>query len=218
MHPKLRMLQVVLWFLLLCVSSLSQAQVEQFVEGQHYFSLKQVQPQQTGTKIEVLEMFSYACPHCGQVAPAVKAWESARPAQAQLRLLPVVWQKPAWPEYAAVFFAAQKLGVLDKSHLALFDLMYVQNKPPQNLEEVGAFFEQFGIKKEVFKQTMESPEINAMLQDAAKVGGNYEIEGTPSFVVAGRWRFDVGTAGGMDRIGPLINFLVSKALVAQAKK
>lgn len=199
---------VVAW---LC-SAAAFAQVEKYAEGTHFFKLKEPQPVQTGDKVEVLEVFNYACSHCGFLDPVLIEWAKTKPEQAQLRYLPAVWQKPAWPEYAAVYFTAEKLGVIDKSHHALFDLMYVQKKSPKDLNEIAAFFNQFGIKSEDFIATFSSPEINAKLQAAAQEVGKYEVEGTPTLIVAGQWRFDVVSAGGPDQIGPLINFLVSRAL------
>jgi thiol:disulfide interchange protein DsbA len=208
------MKNLLLWCLLL-ISPALFAQ-SKFIEGQHYFELKTPQAQLTGDKVEVLEIFSYACPHCGHVAPTVSAWKAKKPKQAELRYLPAVWQKPSWPEYAAVFFSAKKLGVLEKSHDALFDLLYVKQKPPQSLDEVAQFFTQFGIKAEDFVATMNSEEVRAQLADAAQVVANYEIEGTPAFIVGGRWRFDVTSAGGQEQIAELINYLVDKSL--QSKK
>ena len=49
--------------LILGLSNVS-AQEPQFIEGGHYELLNEVQPVQTGDKIEVVELFWYRCPHC----------------------------------------------------------------------------------------------------------------------------------------------------------
>lgn len=188
------------------------AQVERFVEGTHYFALKVPQPTLTGDKVEVLEVFNYACAHCGHLDPVIEKWHATKPKQAQLRYLPAVWQKPAWPEYAAVYLTSLKLGVADKSHHALMDLMYVQNKVPKDLTEIAQFFTQFGVTSEQFTQTFSSPEIGEQLKTAAQQIGGYEVEGTPTLIVDGRWRFDVTSAGGPEQVGPLIDHLVTRAL------
>ena len=38
-------------------------------EGNQYLRLKNPQPVETGKKIEVIEFFSYGCPHCGELEP-----------------------------------------------------------------------------------------------------------------------------------------------------
>lgn len=198
--------------LILLLATVTAHAQERFTEGTHYFTLKEWQATATGDNVEVLEVFNYACPHCGHLDPVIEKWHQTKPKQAELRYLPAVWQKPAWPEYAAVYYTAEKLGVVDKSHHALMDLMYVQNKAPKDLNEIAAFFTQFGVTAEQFTTTFSSPEIGEKLKNAAQAIGKYEVEGTPTLIVDGRWRFDVTSAGGPENIGPLIDFLVTRAL------
>src|SRR5438270_11108982 len=42
----------------------SGAASAQLVEGKNYDRIKNPQPTESGNKIEVIEFFSYACPHC----------------------------------------------------------------------------------------------------------------------------------------------------------
>ena len=95
--------------------------------GHAYFTLKEAQPTAVGDTVEVLEIFSYACSHCGQLDPVLVKWEKNKPAEAELRYMPAVWQKPGWVEYAAAFYTAEKMGILKQSHHALMDLLWVQN-------------------------------------------------------------------------------------------
>lgn len=208
--------------LLLCVllpSPLLFAQVERFVEGTAYFTLKEKQATAVDPdKVEVLEVFSYACSHCGHLDPVLVEWSKNKPAQAQLRYMPAVWQKPGWVEYAAAFYAAEQLKILDLSHHALMTRMWAENQPPKDLNEVGEFYAQFGVTAEEFTKAMQSPEVSAKLQAAAQDVGKYEVEGTPTLIVDGRWRFDLISAGGPENIGALIDFLVAKAMAMRGKQ
>lgn len=191
------------------------AQVEKYALGTHYFELAQRQPVQTGDRIEVLEIFSYACSHCGTLDPILEAWEKSKPEAAELRLLPAVWQNPGWVEYAAAYFTAEKLGVAKQSHHPLMKLLWADRKPPADLDAVAEFYTQFGVKADEFKALMQSPEINAKLQEAANVVRAYEVGGTPTLVIDGRWRFDMASSGGPEQVPALIDFLVQKALAAR---
>ena len=51
------------------------------------------------------------------------------------------------------------------------------------------------------------------MQTASQQVGKYEVGGTPTLIVDGRWRFDMTSAGGPEQVGELIDFLVAKALV-----
>ena len=54
-------------------------------EGREYLRLKNPQPKETGKKIEVIEFFSYGCPHCADLEPILQNWMKTMPADVQLR-------------------------------------------------------------------------------------------------------------------------------------
>lgn len=187
-----------------------------FQEGQAYFPLKAPVATQAGAgQVEVLEVFSYACKHCGELAPVLADWEQRRPPAAQLRYLPAPWSNPGWMEYAAAFFAAEKLGVLARSHPALMDRLWKQKMPMVSTQEIADFHAQYGVDATAFLAEMNTSETQLKLLDTAELLNRMEVTATPVFIVDGRWRFDVGSAGGPERVGPLIDFLVAKALEAR---
>ena len=49
------------------------------VEGRQYARIGPV-PVETGKKIEVIEFFSYGCPHCAEFEPFLMDWVKAQPA------------------------------------------------------------------------------------------------------------------------------------------
>src|SRR5664279_1591464 len=59
------------------------------VEGRDFAKLSPPQPGATPGKIEVLEFFSYACPHCNAFEPQLEAWAKTLPADVALRRVPV---------------------------------------------------------------------------------------------------------------------------------
>jgi len=103
---------------------------KQWQAGQDYFVLETPQPTSTGDKIEVLEVFSYACPHCAHFQPYAEELKSKLPANAQFVLLPAVFQAP-WEPFARAFYTAKSLGLLDKTHQALFDAIHRDRLPLQ---------------------------------------------------------------------------------------
>ena len=59
---------------LLAAFAMSVAGAAEVVEGKDYVRLKNAQPVETGKKIEVIEFFSYGCPHCNDLEPILDAW------------------------------------------------------------------------------------------------------------------------------------------------
>ena len=68
------------------------AQTAALQEGKQYIRLKNPQPVETGKKIEVIEFFSYGCPHCGDLEPVLQGWLKTMPADVEFRRIPVMFR------------------------------------------------------------------------------------------------------------------------------
>ena len=78
-------------------------------EGNQYLRLKNPQPVETGKKIEVIEFFSYGCPHCGEFEPVLQNWLKTMPADVQFRRIPVMFQE-RWGPLAKIYYTLEALG------------------------------------------------------------------------------------------------------------
>ncbi len=79
------------------------------VEGTNYVRLKNQQPTESGKNIEVLEFFSYGCPHCGELEPQLQAWLKTKPADVTFRRVPVMFQ-PRWENLAKIYYTLDAMG------------------------------------------------------------------------------------------------------------
>jgi thiol:disulfide interchange protein DsbA len=92
------------------LAALSMAAAAQSVEeGKEYLRLKNPQPVESGKKIEVIEFFSYGCPHCADLEPILQGWVKTMPADVQLRRIPVMYQE-RWIPLAKVYYTLDALG------------------------------------------------------------------------------------------------------------
>jgi len=78
-------------------------------EGREYVRLKNPQSVETGKKIEVIEFFSYGCPHCADLEPILQNWMKTMPADVQLRRIPVMFQE-RWIPLARIYYTLEALG------------------------------------------------------------------------------------------------------------
>ena len=85
----------------------------QLVEGKNYRRIANPQPVETGRKIEVLEFFSYGCPHCAELEPHLDAWLAKAPADVAFRRIPVMFQQ-RWVPLAKIYYTLDALGVESK--------------------------------------------------------------------------------------------------------
>jgi thiol:disulfide interchange protein DsbA len=155
--------------------------------GADYTLIEPPQPTSTGDKVEVVEVFSYACPHCAHFQPYADELKSKLPANAQFVLIPAVFN-PSWEPFARAFYTAQTLGLVDKTHQALFDALHRDHLPLGSLEALANFYAGYGASSGNFLSTANSFVIDAKMSHGADLIRSYGIEATPTLVVNGKYR------------------------------
>ena len=156
-----------------------------FTEGKEYVALKSPagQAQPTGP-VEVVEAFSYGCPHCAEFAPYMDKLRAELPKDVTVRYMPVVFSD-AWAPYAQAFYAAQQLGVLEQTHDALFKAM-LEHYPLNSLQDMATWYGRHGVDPQKFLAAATSDEtIRKMTADRNTEMG-WGIDSTPTLVVGRR--------------------------------
>ena len=190
--------------------------------GTHYLVIEPAQPTSAPAgNVEVVEIFSYACIHCAHFQPMVDRWKAKKPANATFVYLPAAWSQP-WEWTARAFYAADALGVLDKTHAKFFDALHVQHVPIKTFDDIAQWYaENAGVDAAQFTQVANSFAINAKIQKSKQSVPRYGVDGTPSLVVAGKYRITGQTAGGLEQMFDVADFLIameSGATPAPAKQ
>jgi thiol:disulfide interchange protein DsbA len=171
-------------------------------------------------KVVVTEVFSYACPHCAHYQPYADEIKSKLPPGAQFELLPAVFQ-PAWEPFARAFYTAKSLGLLDKTHQALFDAVHRDHQPLRTIEDLAnLFYANYGANPGTFLSTATSFVIEGEMAQGAQRARDYGVEATPTLIVNGKYRVSMNAEHG---IGPAETVqialdLVKQELAAKAKK
>ncbi|HET7558226.1 MAG TPA: thiol:disulfide interchange protein DsbA/DsbL [Rhodanobacteraceae bacterium] len=151
----------------------------EYTEGKQYVRIKGAQ--QANGPVAVVEVFSYACPHCAEFAPFMDKLRADLPRNVQVRYMPAIFS-PAWEPYARAFYAARQLGVLDQTHDALFQAMQ-QNYPLNSLEDLAAFYARHGVEQQKFLDTANSRQTDAMISADQALERSWGIDATPTLVV-----------------------------------
>jgi thiol:disulfide interchange protein DsbA len=179
------------------------------VPGQGYNVISPEVPTQTGDKIEVLEVFWYACPHCYDFEPYVKEWLASKPDDVVFRRMPGIFRKN-WIPHAKAFYTAEKLGVLDKIHSPLFDAIHKERKKIHDDAAMKKFFVKQGVDEDEFTKVYESEEIDIKAKQAFVMGQKYKITGVPAIIVNGKYMISGSTAGSFENVLKITNALVDK--------
>ena len=186
-------------------------------EGTRYFLVEPPQPTASGSKVEVLEVFSYACIHCAHFQPTADTIKKELPSYASFSYMPAIFT-PQWEPYARAFYTAQSLGVLDKSHQALFDALHTQHKPLSDINALAAVYADYGIDPAKFISASTSFEVESKMARSVAMVPKYGIDGTPSIIVNGKYRLNRGSAGSDEQVVELVKYLVEKAHKETAAK
>ncbi|KZX86005.1 hypothetical protein A3715_03580 [Oleiphilus sp. HI0009] len=188
-------------------------------KGTHYKELPF--PVKTGdaSKIEVVEVFWYGCPHCYEFNnDHLPQWEESFPDDVDFRLLPATF--PGWVTHAEVFFAAEELGKIEEMHQALFDAIQGAPKKYQDRDDFVEIFEKHGVSEEQYMAVFEASgfrKISKIDEQVKKAGDRikaYRLTGVPALIVNGKYKIGVRDAGGFANMIKVANFLIAQERAA----
>ncbi|BFM19134.1 thiol:disulfide interchange protein DsbA/DsbL [Gilvimarinus japonicus] len=195
--------------LVACAEDSATAAAPGYEEGKEYTELAEAVRTDDADKIEVREMFAYTCGHCFRFDPLFHEWREKQADDVNVVQTPVVWAKQMEP-YARAFYTAKALGVLEDSHMDLFNALHIQKARILNVEDFAEFYSQYGVDKDKFTKTFESFGIDSQLRQGDAKARAYGISGTPELVVDGRYRVSASGAGGHREMLQVADYLVEK--------
>ena len=180
-----------------------------YKEKIHYERVLPAQPTTTGDKVEVVEMFWYGCPHCNSLEPYVNRWVKKKPAQAEFVRMPAIF-RPEWELHARAYYTAEILGVLEKTHAAMFEAIHQQKRRLGTDAEIQKLFAEHGVSTEDFNRVFRSFAVEAKIRRAKDMSERYGIRGVPALIVNGKYRTGAQLAGGNANIFRVVDFLVAQ--------
>jgi len=200
-----------------------------WVEGTHYFRIAVPRPTSLPPgKVEVTEVFSYACPACNLFVPTMHELKQGLPANAVIDYLPASFNPSEdWPMFQLAYCTAQALGVADRWHDAMFDAVWntgelavidpQTNRPKGRLptiEDAARFYERHaGVPAAKFLSKTDGAAsfmVDRCVRTDEALLAAYGIDRTPTIVVNGKYRLHVESAGSADKLVELVKWLVAK--------
>lgn len=190
------------------------AHAEDIQAGKQYIELNSPVPVAQPGKIEVVELFWYGCPHCYQFEPSIQPWAAKLPQDVHFVRIPAMFGG-LWNAHGQMFLTLEAMGAEAKVHEAIFSAIHREGKKLATPEEMAEFLAGQGIDKDVFLSTYNSFAIKGQVEKAKKLAMAYQITGVPVLVVDGKYRFDLGTAGGPEGALKVADFLIAKERAAK---
>ncbi|MCW3147551.1 thiol:disulfide interchange protein DsbA/DsbL [Stutzerimonas stutzeri] len=185
-----------------------------FQAGKEYDVLSSpVQVAEPG-KIEVVELFWYGCPHCYQFEPVINPWVEKLPEDVVFKRIPAMFGG-VWNTHGQLFITLESMGVEKQVHDAVFAAYHQERKKLATPEEMAEFLAGQGVDKDAFLKAFNSFGVKSRVEQAKKLGMAYQITGVPVLIVNGKYRFDLGSAGGPQRTLEVADFLIEKERTAR---
>ncbi|WLQ12244.1 thiol:disulfide interchange protein DsbA/DsbL [Hahella aquimaris] len=185
------------------------ARAETYVEGQHYKTLPAPIPVLDASKIEVVELFWYGCPHCYKFDPLVNAWKKSLPEDVSFFRSPAAFNK-IWKAHAQAFYTAEALDVSDKMHQPLFDALARDQQSLNSEDDLAKFFAQYDVEEARFKKAYNSFSVKSKVEQAASRALSARATGVPALVVNGKYRIDAIRGGTYEDMLKVADFLIDK--------
>ena len=194
----------------LMVLAAHSALAVELVEGVTYKTLKPAVPTNVAPgKVEVVEVFWYACGHCYLLEPKLEAWnKKGRPAYVQLTRMPAVWND-VLKLHARLFYTVEVLGRPDLNDV-IFREINVNRNRLETPEKIEAFLVAQGVSKTDFQKTFNGFAVESKLARAVDLNKRYRITSTPTVVVNGKYVTDASMAGGEEQLFQVINQLAAR--------
>lgn len=169
--------------------------------------------------VEVVEVFGYTCPHCANFEPALREWKQRQKADVNVVSVPAPFGG-YWIPYAQAFYAAQSLDLVERTHGDMFRAIHHEHRLPiggATPAVIAGFYTEYGADADDFAALMTGKPVQGKLVAARDFLARSGVEGTPTIVVAGKYRVLGKTSQDVLRItDALVNR--ERAALAQQKK
>ena len=190
------------------------AQAEDIQAGKQYVELSSPVPISKPGKIEVVELFWYGCPHCYQFEPTLNAWTEKLPEDVNFVRIPAMFGG-VWNVHGQLFITLESMGVEHAVHKAVFDAIHKEGKKLSTPDEMAEFLAGQGVDKAAFIKAYNSFGVKRQMEKAKKLAMAYQISGVPPLIVNGKYRFDIGSSGGLEQATQVADFLIAKERAAK---
>jgi protein dithiol oxidoreductase (disulfide-forming) len=186
------------------------------VEGKNYARIPNPQPVETGRKIEVIEFFSYGCPHCAELEPHLDAWLAKLPQDVAFRRVPVMFQ-PRWVPLAKIYYTLDALGAESKLSPQVFKAIHGSGT---SLWDDGKFYDwaaSQGLDRKKVEEVFTSFAIDGKMKRAMQLAQQYNIQSVPTVIIDGKFVTASDKVGTHAALPAAIDELVAKARAERPK-
>jgi thiol:disulfide interchange protein DsbA len=181
------------------------------LEGRDWRPLTLPKPGAVPGKIEVLEFFSYGCPHCADLNALIKPWAMLLPADVAFRQVPVSFGRAAWANLARLYFALELSGDLGRLDETVFNAVTRERRNLYTDKSILAWIEDQGVDPTAFSAAFRSFAVDTQVAQSDALVRDFKIDAVPTLVVDGRYVVLAREAKGFPEILAIADGLIAMA-------
>lgn len=183
----------------------------EYKEGTHYKLVREAGRPGDGKRIQVAEFFWYGCGHCYAFEPVISAWAKTKASDVEFVQVPNSLGHPVGLVHAKAYYAQESLGLLPKTHQAMFDALNKERRPLSNDQQVAYYLNEVsGVMPDMLTNAINGFAVDQKVRAAEALAKQYGITSTPTVVVDGRYLVNATMAGGFPGMIKVIDFLTDK--------
>lgn len=176
-----------------------------------YQTLATPQPPVEGKgKVEVIEFFSYACPHCNEFEPLLERWVKTLPSGVSFIRVPVTFNREQWASLARLYYTLDALGEVERNHAAVFEAIHEKHIPLYREDALLEWAAGRGIDRKKFSDAYKSFGVQSRLRRADQLAGEYRVTGVPLIAVGGKYLVSASMTGGYPEMLKTVDQLVAR--------
>ena len=159
--------------------------------------------------VDVVEFFTFACPHCFEFEPTLEAWLKTKPAGIRFRRAPVNFLQNA-SNFQPMYFALEAMDLLETMPLKVFNAVHVDHLRLDKPDAIAAFMTKNGVDATRFMSVFNSFGVRTKVAQANQLRDAANVDGVPTIMVGGRFVTSPTLAKGPDRTVAVVEYLAAQ--------
>jgi len=178
-----------------------------FEEGTHYEVLNKPATE----KPEVLEFFSFYCPHCMQFEPLMDILKKDLDSNVSIKKNHVNFLGGNMgAKLTQAYSAAKLLDVDEDFSKELFNQIHKQKRTINSEQAILNVFSKVGVSSDAATAALQGFSANGMASQMRRKTEKYQIRGVPTLIVNGKYQVKTGSVKTIEEFTSLVAFLTTK--------
>ena len=190
----------------------------QLAAGREYTPIEPAQATDNPAKIEVIEFFSYGCPHCSDLNPVATKWSAKLPAEIGFKRIPITFGRAQWANLAKLYYALETIGELEKHDAAVFEALHAKGLKLYDDKSILEWVSARGIDSKKFSDAYSSFGVVSKVKRGDQIAQAYKIQGVPALAVEGKYLVLNEGISGHDELLARADKVIDKARSERNKK